>query len=280
MLTLILAAALTLPPQQSDAVIGVSAVHLETGRRITIRGSERFPMGSVYKFPIGLTVLHAVDKRALAIDQTVTVEPADFAGGWSPLREEAKGREVERTIGELVEGMVSMSDNTASDVLLRLCGGPAAVTRRMQDLGAPQVRVDRSEKQIHVELEEKGGTERYLADPRDTTTPDAMAALLVDFWNGRDGLSSGSHALLVRHLTDSPTGERKLRAGVPDGWAVAHKSGMMPGVTNDVGVLTSPDGKQHIAIAIFAKGVKGDGYRLVDGDIAAITGAVVSALAK
>ncbi|HEX7151856.1 MAG TPA: class A beta-lactamase [Thermoanaerobaculia bacterium] len=265
---LVLAATLTLPPQQSDAVIGVTAVHLESGRRISIRGGERFPMGSVYKFPIGIAVLRQVDSGKLSLTQEVTVQPKDFyPRGWSPLRDEAKGQPVTRTVGQLLELMVSISDNTASDVLLALVGGPKAATR-------PNVRIDRSEKEIMTDIA-KDGDAAYGTDPRDTTTPDAMADLLVSFWKTREGLSPASHALLLKHLTDSPTGERKLRAAVPEGWSVAHKSGMMPQTSNDVGILTSPDGKHHIVIAVFAKQSTSE-YKVIDADVAAVTRAVIA----
>lgn len=278
MITLILAAALTLPPQQSDAVIGVTAIHLESGKRVSVRGTERFPMGSVYKFPIGLTVLKRVDSGTLSLARNVTIQPKEFAGGWSPLRDEAQGKPVTRTVGELLELMVKMSDNTASDTLLKLVGGPLPVTTRMAELNAAAIRIDRSEKQIEKDLKGPDGTARYTRDVRDTSTPDAMAELLVTFWNRRDGLTPESHALLLRHMAESPTGERKLRAGVPKGWTVAHKSGMMPATSNDVGVLTSPDGKTNIAIAIFAKGATSD-YPTIDADVAAVTRAVLEALA-
>jgi beta-lactamase class A len=278
MISLILAATLVLPPQKSDAVIGVTAIHLESGRRVSVRGTERFPMGSVYKFPIGLTVLKRVDSGTLSLERKITIEPKEFAGGWSPLRDEAQGKAVTRTVGELLELMVKMSDNTASDTLLKLVGGPLPVTTRMAELNAAGVRIDRSEKQMEKDLKGPDGTARYTRDVRDTSTPDAMAELLVTFWHKRDGLMPGSHALLLRHMAESPTGERKLRAGVPKGWTVAHKSGMMPATSNDVGILTSPDGKTNIAVAIFAKGATSD-YPTIDADVAAVTRAVIEALA-
>ncbi|HEX6161139.1 MAG TPA: class A beta-lactamase [Thermoanaerobaculia bacterium] len=278
--TLVLAATLFTPPaQKSDATIGFTAIHLESGERISVRGSEHFPMGSVYKFPIALAVLRRVDTGTLSLRRQVTIEPKDFAGGWSPIRDEANGKAVTYTVGELLEAMVKMSDNTASDALLELVGGPRAVTTRLAELGTSRVRVDRSEKQILAELMTDGYEERYGSDVRDSATPDGMAGLLVAFWNGRDGLSRESHALLVRHMTESPTGERKLRAALPAGWTVAHKSGQMPRTSNDAGVLISPDGKQHIVIAIFSKNAK-DAPALVDADLAAITRAVLERLAR
>lgn len=267
----VLAATLTLPPQQSDAHIGVTAIHLETGRRVSVRGDERFPMGSVYKVPIGIAVLKLVDAGKLTLEQQVTIEPKDFAGGWSPLRDEAKGKAVTRTVAELLELMVSLSDNTASDALLALVGGPRVASTK-------EVRVDRSEKQIHLDID-KHGAEAYTRDVRDTATPDAMAHLLAALWRNRIGLSKRSHALLLKHMTDSPTGKNKLRAAAPKGWVVAHKSGMMPRTSNDVGILTSPDGKQHIVIAVFATRATSD-YAEIDADVASAARVAIAELTK
>lgn len=278
--TLLLTASLfTLPTPKSDATIGVTAIHLETGERVSTRGAEHFPMGSVYKFPIALTVLRRVDAGTLSLTQKVTIEPDDFAGGWSPIRDAANGKAVTHTIAELLEAMVMMSDNTASDILLELTGGPGAVSTRMAELGAARVRVDRSEKQILAELNKPGYEERYGSDVRDSATPDAMADLLVTFWKGRDGLSRASHDLLAKWMLESPTGERKLRTALPGGWTLAHKSGQMPRTSNDVGVLISPDGKQHIAIALFSKNAVDD-VKIVDADLVAVTRAVLARLAK
>jgi len=280
MIELILAAVLTLPPQQSDAVIGVSAIHLESGRRLSVRNTERFPMGSVYKFPIALAVLRRVDAGTLSLRQVVTIEPEDFSPGHSPLRDEAHGRPIVLTVRELLRHMVSMSDNTASDALLQLIGGPSSVNVRLAELGIGNIRVDRSEKQMaHDILKTPGGVERYAVDARDTATPDAMADLLVAFWKKRDGLSKSSHDLLVHWMTDTPTGKRRIKAGVPTGATVAHKTGTMPGTVNDVAIVVSPDGKHHLAIAIFTRGSKRDITSEAEDDIAAIARKVYAALA-
>ncbi len=251
--TLLLAAAFQLPPQSSDAVIGVSAVHLESGRRISVRGAERFPMGSVYKFPIVLAALQRVDAGTMKLDQKITIEPKDFSPGWSPLRDGAKGKPVTLTLSELLRYTVSISDNTASDHTIRLLGGPAAVSKRMAELGVPGIRIDRPEKTIAGHLDEPDGRKKYVADPRDTATPDDMAALLATFWNRRDGLSKTSHDLLVKWMIDTPTGVRRIKSAMPAGSVVAHKTGTMPGTVNDAAVVTSPDGKNHIVMVIFSK---------------------------
>jgi beta-lactamase class A len=279
MITLILAAALVLPPQKSDAVIGVAAIHLESGRRVTVRGTERFPMGSVYKFPIALTVLKRVDSGTLALDRQVTIPPKEFAPGWSPLRDEAGRRPITLTVRELLRHMVSISDNTASDALLKLVGGPFSVTTRMAELGFGGIRIDRSETQMARDIHADGGVERYAVDARDTSSPENMAELLVAFWQRRDGLTKESHDLLVHWMTVTPTGARRVKAGVP-GATLIHKTGTMPGTVNDAGILVSPDGKHHVAIAMFTKGSRRDETAQAEDDIAAIAAQVWAELTR
>lgn len=274
---LILAATFQMPPQKSDAVIGVAAIHLESGRRLSVRGTERFPMGSVYKFPIAMAMLRRVDRGELSLSQQVTIEPKDFAPGWSPLREQAGGKAITLNVAQLLRHMVSISDNTASDTLLRLAGGPRAVSARMVELGFGELRVDRSETQMAADLSKPNGKANYAIDVRDTATPEDMAALLFAFWRGRDGLSKDNHALLVTLMTETVTGARRIKSAVPKGATVAHKTGTMPGTANDVAVITTPDGANHIAIAIFTKGASSKNETCED-DIAAVAKKVYEAL--
>jgi beta-lactamase class A len=278
MLTIVLAALFTLPPQKSDAVIGVTAIHVESGRRISVRGSERFPMGSVYKVPIALAALRRIDTGTMSLRDEVTIEPKDFAPGHSPLRDDAHGKPITLTMRELLRHTVSMSDNTASDHLMGLLGGPQAVSTRMAELGVGGIHVNRTEKQMSKDLREPDGVERYARDARDTATPDDMAALLTAIFHGRDGLSRESHDLLLHWMTVTPTGVRRIKSTLPDGATLAHKTGTMPGTTNDVGIITSPDGKNHIVIAIFTK--RGTSEANAEADIAAVARAAYGYLIR
>jgi beta-lactamase class A len=239
-----------------DATIGYSAMNLESGARMSQLGSERFPMGSVYKFPIALEVLRLVDDGTLTLEQTVKVQPADFAPGWSPLRDAAGGKPVTYSIASLLELMLRDSDNTASDVLQGVVGGPIAITRRMRELGIREVRVDRTEKAIVSDLNGVDGIANYWVDPRDSATPDALVELLGKFFRNEVGLSRSSHRLALKLMTETTTGPNRIRSSLPSGATLAHKTGTMPGVVNDIGIITSPDGKRHLLIAILTKGRK------------------------
>jgi len=273
MLTLILAATLTLPPQKSDAVIGVAAIDLQTGQRISVHGKERFRMWSVYKVPIALEVLRRVDAGTLKPDQAITIEPEDFSLGWSPLRDRANGQPITMPLAEWMEWMVKESDNTACDALLRLVG-PRAVNRRIAKLGVRGVRVDRQEREQITDVRSPGGPERYRRDVRDTATPEGMLALFTAIAQRRDGLSSDSHDRLLRWMTETKTGANRIKAGVPAGVVIAHKTGSGPGTTNDVAIL---DGR--IVLVILTRNATVSNEE-VEPDIAAVARAVYEALTR
>ena len=109
-----------------------------------------------------------------------------------------------------------------------------------------------------ADLHKPGGKDKYAIDPRDTSTPKAMVELLRMFYEKRDGLSPASHEFAMKTMLGTKTGPKRIVSMLPKGATFAHKTGTMPGTFNDVGIITSPDGKHHIAIAIFVKESKSD----------------------
>lgn len=264
--------------QGAGGVLGVAAVQIETGRRVAFNGSERFPMASVYKVAIALAVLNRVDRGELKLDAPVALGEHDYRPGHSPLAELAGGAPVTMPAGRLLELMLLESDNTASDAMMRLAGGPDAVTARLREAGIREINVNRPEARLMLDYagvknqppesewtaaqleelwnqasdsERAAAAERYNADPRDTATPEAMIDLLSRAYRG-ELLSPASTEHLLRLMTACRTGPARLKGGLPAGTVVAHKTGSMGGTTNDVGIITLPDGT-HVAIAIFVK---------------------------
>lgn len=265
----------------SGGTVGVSAVHVETGRRVSVNGGARFPMASVYKLPIALQLLSRVERGEVRLDDAVSLTARDFRGGHSPLARMTGGGAVTLTAGRLLELMLGESDNTASDAILRLAGGPSAVTKRMRELGAGDVDVSRSEAYLGAALsgvyelppesewspqlferlsarvapaDRKAAAEKFLADPRDTATPDALADLLVRVHRG-EALSAPGTERLLRIMEATTTGPARLKGLLPPGTVVAHKTGTwgIVGTTNDVGLITLPDGAGHVALAVLVK---------------------------
>jgi len=251
MLLLSLLLAVTSPSPQAIAapaggIVGFAALDLATGRRLALHDNEGFPMQSVFKLPVAIAVLHQVDARKLSLARTVTLTAADARGGKAMVIA-APGRE---TIGRLLEAMVVDSDNTACDKLLSLIGGPAAVDAQVRKLGVEGIAIRVTEQEM---MTGKGDN---------MATPAAMVALLAKVARGELGLSRASARRLDKLLLAVTTGPNRLKAGVPAGTPVAHKtgtSGTTNGVTdatNDAGLLGA--GTARIAVAVFVRASPAD----------------------
>jgi beta-lactamase class A len=171
------------------------------------------------------------------------------------------------------------SDNTAADAVLRLVGGPAVVERRLRARGFNAINVNRYEAEISLEMtgvrdvvpasewtldlqrrliasvtpaDLQAARARYTSDPRDTATPDDMAALLVRLQRG-DLLPWPYGAQLIERMSHTKTGPQRLKARLPADTVVAHKTGTTDVVINDVGIITLPENGGHLVLAVFVK---------------------------
>lgn len=259
------------------AEIGVSLVHVESAARFSIQGDKRFPMASVYKLPIALELLTQVSQGTLALSQPVSIGASDIRACCTLSRRHPRGG-VTLTAGELLELMMVESDNTASDAVLKLVGGPVAVERRLRELGFAAINVNRYDGEIAFEMtgvrqpppepqwtlelqrrliaavprgELRAARARYARDPRDTATPDDMAALLVRLQRG-ELLPRPQTDLLLGLMAHATTGPRRLRSRLPPDTVVAHKTGTTDVVNHDVGIITLPENGGHLVLAVFA----------------------------
>ncbi|HVS81854.1 MAG TPA: class A beta-lactamase, subclass A2 [Pyrinomonadaceae bacterium] len=227
--------------------VGVAAVVLETGETVSLNPHEQFPMQSVYKLPIGMAVMKQVDAGKIKLDQKVRVTKSDFvrAGQDSPIRDKYPNG-VELSVSELMGWMLLESDGTASDVLMKLTGGPEAVQAYLNELKITEMIVLNTEKEIGQD---------WQTQYRNWASPDAAVALLRALHERRD-LSESAHGLLIKLMTESTPGPKRLKGLLPAGTSVAHKTGTsgtqngITAATNDVGLITLPNGR-HLAIAVF-----------------------------
>ncbi|MDB6025747.1 MAG: Beta-lactamase [Verrucomicrobiales bacterium] len=221
---------------------------LETGDSVSINDDGHFPMQSVYKLPIGMTVLQQVDAGKIKLDQKLEVKKTDFVRKeqHSPVRDRNPNG-AELSVKELLRFAVSESDGTASDVLLDLVGGPKAVTKCLNDLGITDMMVANSEKEIGQDWE---------TQYRNWASPDGAIALLRALHERRGDLSQSSQTLLLKLMRETPTGPKRIKGLLPEGTLVAHKTGTsgteknIIAATNDIGIVVLPNGR-HLAIAIF-----------------------------
>ncbi len=263
----------------TDGIVGVAAVHIETGRSVSLRGAESFPMASTFKLPVAVQILSLVDEGKLTLDKMVSLGPSDLHPGSGTLTDLFIHPGLSISIANLLELALVISDNSAADLLLREAGGPAAVTARMQTIGLPGIRVDRStallisdwqgaknlppESQWNRGLWDKlydavpqnehmRARRSEMADPRDTATPDDMTSLLVRLWK-REILTPPSARVLLDIMERCETGKSRIKGLLPQGTNVAHKTGSLGGVANDAGFITLPGNAGHIALSIFTK---------------------------
>ena len=130
--------------EKDGLVVGVSVLHVESGRAVSHRGGETFQMASVFKVPVAIAVLDAVEKGKLRLDQEVEIRAADRME-IGPLYDEWKpGMRV--TVARMVDVMLVDSDNTAADVLVALVGGPSSVEKALVARGVTGVKVSLDER--------------------------------------------------------------------------------------------------------------------------------------
>lgn len=221
---------------------------------VSLNSRDHFPMQSVYKLPIGMALMKQVDAGKLKLDQKVRVTKDDYSGtaSHSPIRDKYPNG-TELTINELMGWMLKESDGTASDVLMRLAGGPEAVNTYLHELKITDIVVLDTEKAF---------AEDHSLQYRNWATPEAAVSLLRALYDGRD-LSEDSRALLLRLMTESNTGPKRLKGLLPAGTTVAHKTGTsatdngITAATNDIGIVTLANG-QHLALAVFVSESKAD----------------------
>ena len=263
-------AAVRLAERQTGGVIGVHVRHLESGQTFSARGTEPFFLASVGKLPLAVHVLRQVERGRIRLDQTVRLDTTRMVRGSNAFRRRVSaGTRV--TVAELLEAAISDSDNTAANELLHLVGGPDAVTADLRELGFAEIRMDRDYRTLSAPASP--------SDTHDTATPQAVTELLAALWNGRL-LGQAETRRLLGWMTALRTSPNRIVAGVPQGTAVAHKTGTWmrdgqpgPSALNDVGVITLAGGRGHLAVAVFVRDARPQ-TRAAEAAIAQITRAI------
>lgn len=192
--------------------IGIAALDLGNGRMFGHRQNERFAMCSSFKWLLAGLVLQRVDRGAEQLDRRIGYTQADLVLN-SPTTTKNLGSGM--TTGELCAATVGVSDNAAANLLIATFGGPAGVTAAIRGIGDAVTRLDRTEPALN---------ENAPGDPRDTSTPAAMVAIMRALLFG-NVLMPASRALLQRWMIDASTGLDRLRAGFPAGWVAGDKTG-------------------------------------------------------
>ncbi|MBS6362844.1 PEN family class A beta-lactamase, Bcc-type [Burkholderia sp.] len=225
--------------------LGVCAIDTANGRRAQHRADERFPFCSTFKAMLAAAVLARSVERPALLQQRVTYRQDDLVR-YSPVTERHVGTGM--TVAGLCAAAVQYSDNSAANLLLKLIGGPSAVTAYARAIGDDTFRLDRWETELNTALP---------GDLRDTTTPAAMAASLRVLALG-EALPAAQRAQWIEWLRGNKVGDKRIRAGVPAGWRVGDKTGTGDyGTTNDVGVVWPPS-RAPIVLAVYYTQTRAD----------------------
>lgn len=229
----------------------------EVGVSIKLAGQEQtsgwnesahLPMQSVFKFPIAVVVLSEIDKGNLRPDQQIDIQKKDLpANTWSPIRDDhPNGGKL--TIAEILRYTVSQSDNIGCDLLLKLLGGPEKVHQYFAVHGFADIAIEVTEEDMHHD---------WNAQFKNWCTPSEMMRIIAATYENTGGLlSESSHAFLWKIMTETSTGQKRLKGLLPVGTVVSHKTGSsgayngITAATNDVGVIHLPDGRV-VYISVF-----------------------------
>ena len=256
--------------------VGIAAIDLATGREVAVRGSESFPMASVVKIAVAAAYLAEVDAGRRSLAKSITLDES-IRSGSDGIGKLMPHPGVTLSAANLIELMLTVSDNTATDMLIANLGGTRAVQRWLNRNRVAGLRIDREIARLVLDnlglpmLPGKTAAQTLWAsdpltiearavavasfdvDPRDTASPLAIARFLARLDKG-EMLKPASRTFLLDTMARCRTGADRIPAGLPAGTPVAHKTGTLAGTSNDVGIVTLPD-KRRIAIAVFTRGI-------------------------
>lgn len=242
-----------------NAFIGLYAVDLQSGVTLDNRADEAFALCSTFKTYAAARVLRGVAEGEFSLDQQVFVPPEGVLPN-SPVTGERLGQQM--TLAELSQAALQRSDNLAANLLLGTIGGPPAITAFARSVGDDRTRLDRWETELNSAIP---------GDPRDTTTPRALAAGYRNLLAG-EALPPAQRQLLEGWMRANQTSS--MRAGLPPGWTTADKTGSGDyATTNDSGVAYGPDGAR-VLLTIMTRTQSADpdaeGLRPLIGEVAAL----------
>ena len=224
---------------RNDGRLGLAALDITTGRQIGWRADERFVYCSTFKAFLAAATLVRIQDGQEGLDRLVPITAADMVSH-SPVTGPATGSSL--SVDRLMQAIVEVSDNPAANLLLKAGGGIDAMRAFYRSLGDDSTRVDRFEPEMN-----------RLDGDKDTIQPGRAAANLQRlFVDPASPLSAQSQDRLLGWMFGSPTGTDRIKAGVPAGWRVAHKTGTGGyGPTNDIGILYPPSGEPVIVTVYY-----------------------------
>jgi beta-lactamase class A len=212
--------------------VGIAIEDLATGETSGVNANANLPAASVIKIPVMVEVFKQMEAGALDLNTTVDLVASDRDWGWGDMADAPIG--TERTVNQLLWLMITQSDNTATNMLIRTVGR-VHINHTMAALGMRQTR-------LSDYIRSESDSIRYAL----RTSPKDMLSLLdkiarerlVDEWSSREMLAilAGQHH------------NGLIPAVLPAGLKIAHKTGSLHDTLNDVGIVYRDNEPYVIAV--------------------------------
>ncbi len=261
--------------QGKDATVGVALI-VDGKDTLTINNNFRYPTQSVYKFHLALAVLDYLNKNNLTLDHQLYVKKGDLLPNThSPLRDDYPQGEMYLSVADLIKYTVSKSDNNGCDILFRLVGGTAVVDRYIRGLGLSEFAIAATEEEMHGPWE---------VQYTNWSTP-YTAAQALEIFRIQDILPQPFLDFLWDTLAGTITGGNKIKALLPEGTFVAHKTGSsfrnaegLKAAENDIAIIQLPDGRYYSLVVFVADSMESNDVNC--GIIAQISKVVYDSLVE
>jgi beta-lactamase class A len=263
----------------AEGEVGVAVRHLESGQALELNGGVLFPMASAFKVPVLVEVLAQVKEVKFRLDDEISVQKTDQHLG-SGMLSSLTAPGLKLSVRNLINLMMMISDNSATDIMLEKVGAEN-VTKRLKQFGIEGISVNRtcqelimdyagldyqkykglSLDQFAAEFQKRedltpearqAAVVKFSQNPEDQSTPLAMNLLLEKIFK-KEILDPESCDLIVSIMLKCQTGEARIKGDLPPGTAVAHKTGTIAGTVNDAGVIYLPDSLGHVVLTVFTK---------------------------
>lgn len=272
--------------KESNSIIGVAAINLESGKTIRYHAYDQFQMASTVKVPIAIYLMHLAQNNQINLDKMIVIEPGDLVMGSGLMGYFLSKPGLSISIYNMFEPMIAISDNSATDIILKEIGGPSAVYKYLQKNDLQDIKITRSIEQLYAdssgltawpkrttlklsdrvkiiknipdEIKIKA-YEKFYVDSRDTATPIDMELLMMKLYNKK--LLNDKYTKILMDVLNKDSFSR-VRSTLPKGSTLASKtgtwwdnssSGKKYNYMGEVGIISLPKDTGHIVFAIYIK---------------------------
>jgi len=239
--------------KDKNATVGVALI-IDGKDSLTVNNDFHYPTQSTYKFHLALAVLDHMNRHNIPLDHKLFIKKEELLPKtWSPIRDEFPQGNMEMSLADILKYTVSKSDNNGCDILFRFVGGTEAVDKYIRSLGFSEFAIAATEEEMHGPWE---------VQYTNWSTPYTAAGVLEAF-RTKEILPEDFHDFLWKTMVDTTTGKNKIKASLPEGTIVGHKTGSsyrnadgLNAAENDIAIVQLPNGKYYSLVVFVADSIE------------------------